>query len=617
VQCPTILTGIEGSINANANSDSSADPSTGNTSTSADSSTDVVLEGGAGARFRILARCIDNSEEPTCINQNISCKTTDGDNGKNYNYDELSTNNPKPFCLPINDATGQVWVDPNTSGCPSPQWYYCFSGEAGCEEATIKDTCGFDTCGDRPGFYGGTCHHWSKVEGELLEPGVYKNNSLSKPGKCDISSTEDDDKQCTKSIHPFPEETGDGIFTTDEERLYHLDPRTDRTTPLALNDEALAVGVGMKDFTWRFRKGDEIGVIVEGVGTHATKHEDATNQTVFALLSPGCKDKIDETGDYEEIVNDKVIKIKTGEVGDANKEIDFYKCINSDDGNNLYVKPGASEYNSIAVDILAGADSESASATSSGIGQEMTISSTASQKETGEMLPPEYVYYKWDIACGTDENNVDTSITEFMQKCKGMTDVEGMGISSLNFVADFPDGNNKVDIENGIDELKNTDLTKNQQQECYDAFAGSDLTCFKDNKGYIKIKTEVNEPREGGGSNFGQSEKIFKIFNIKDNPLKAYKTEIFSKGNLPDKSDGKFEKTIRIEKEAACVVSVGDDEVGTYIGDTNEGRPTYIFKKRGDEYCEGIGGECVVTISECAQSGEYKFTNPSFEDGDS
>ncbi|MEA3323066.1 MAG: hypothetical protein U9Q12_02490, partial [Patescibacteria group bacterium] len=355
VQCPTIIYGVHGEINTSA--DSSAD-SGGDTSASTSNGTSIA--GGNGARFRILARCLDHSEEPICSNNEYSCATADDDTGTNYDYDALRTVVATPYCLP-KDGSGQIWTDPNTSGCPTAKYSYCFRGEIWPEdEAGYEQMCGGAYGEERPGYYGASCHDY------------YEKGQLLKPDKCDVKTT--DKNTCGPEMHPFPDGAGDGDFNSTEERLYHLDPRTDQTTPLALNDEALVTGLGVKDFTWVYQTGDEIGVIVEGTGVEATKHQDATSQTVFALLSPGCRGILEEGGTYEETINDKVIEIEVGNFEDLEFEEGLNKCVLE---NELYVKPGTSEYDSLNVELSSGSSTASQSSTASGLGQEMTISALA------------------------------------------------------------------------------------------------------------------------------------------------------------------------------------------------------------------------------------------------
>jgi len=103
VQCPTIVDGVEGTIETEANSEGTADDGsssgTASSETSAETSAEVEIGGGGGARFRILARCVGVAEEPICHNGKLSCSTSDGSFGTNYDYDSHSITVPTPFCV--------------------------------------------------------------------------------------------------------------------------------------------------------------------------------------------------------------------------------------------------------------------------------------------------------------------------------------------------------------------------------------------------------------------------------------------------------------------------------------------------------------------------------------
>ncbi len=312
----------------------------------------------------------------------------------------------------------------------------------------------------------------------------------------------------------------------------------------------------MKDFTWEYQTGDEIGVIVEGTGVEATKHQDATSQTVFALLSPGCEGILEEGGTYEETINDKVIEIEVGNFGKLEFEEGLNKCVLE---NELHVKPGTSEYDSLNVEISSGSSTASQSSTASGLGQEMTISALANQTQGGSISNAKHVYYDWDMTC----NGVDLlTHDEFQDNVQ--TNTEGMGISELTVIADFPDD------------------------------------CFTEGKGEVEVTTKVNEPRDGGGSNFGQTTQTFKIFNIENNPLQAHKTEI--DGTLFDKTG--IEICDSVEDIRTCKVM--DNEVialtaTTDVGSDIEGMVSW--KVNGKKY------SCDQSISSaCSTNGKDSGT---------
>ena len=232
----------------------------GNTSSSSSGSTS--FEGAGGVRSDRLTQCVATTDQPMCndrINQ-LVCGTADGSVDTLYSYTP-PINVSTPYCVK-KSSSGQLWRDPLAAGCP---------------------------------------RRMSEVKG--MGCGYYmERKDIVRPGKCGIAEVRDEDKICGKDAHFFrggADFVGDGKFTVEEERMFGLDPRTSRTTPFARNDEEFVTGVEMKELTWVYQEGDEVGVVVEGKGVVATKHDDATQQTVFAMLSPGCKGAIEETGSYE------------------------------------------------------------------------------------------------------------------------------------------------------------------------------------------------------------------------------------------------------------------------------------------------------------------------------
>ena len=458
--CPVVIPGMEGNIDTSAQAESDANTGIANT----EANTQATMQGNEGARMRPLARCLDTDMQPVCRDGKLACPTADGDLGTNYNYNGVP-NVPTPYCLPKNSNTGQIWTDPYLSGCPSAQSPYVFEGEPTGEEGDYID--GPD---DRTRVYGTGCF-------EYLEYGT-----ILKPDVCDLG--ESTGKSCSsQDFRPVPPDTGDGTFTREEEMLYHLNPLTSRTTPLAPNDEALAVGFGQREFTWRYQEGDEIGVIVEGIGLEATKHEDASYQTIYALLDPACDDVgMNANGAYNEMVKNKAIHIKTAGLTDEG----FYYCIEE---NNLYVKPGTSEYDALNVTVSSNTgNGASQAAVPSGLSQPMKITAHAGQTQGGSISNPTHLYYDWSLTC--DTNGKDLLTDEEWTKQNLTSQKEGMNIPALEFTANFP-------------------------QECFDG----------NGQGSVTAKAKINEPRKGGGSNFGQSETQFHIYNVEDNPLKTYKTQ--------------------------------------------------------------------------------------------
>ncbi len=141
--------------------------------------------------------------------------------------------------------------------------------------------------------------------------------------------------RCTEQIHMWPgapgsplddmdvatgllggSYTGDGKFTLAEEKFWGTNPTNAITVDGTDSDEALITGLGMQEFTWKYREGDEIGVVVEGIGVGTSKHDSQHPQTVFAFMEIGCKPR--EIDYYVERIRGDDIAIETADMGRDN-----------------------------------------------------------------------------------------------------------------------------------------------------------------------------------------------------------------------------------------------------------------------------------------------------------
>lgn len=116
------------------------------------------------------------------------------------------------------------------------------------------------------------------------------------------------------------EEVGNGDFKEDEEKFWRTDPHDPDTADNGNKDEANAVGLGTDSFTWNYQPGDKVGVVVEGVSTTPTKHEDSSMMVMWALPNNDCPltagsdedcDVKSETGYYYKPIKGYDVKIPT------------------------------------------------------------------------------------------------------------------------------------------------------------------------------------------------------------------------------------------------------------------------------------------------------------------
>lgn len=104
---------------------------------------------------------------------------------------------------------------------------------------------------------------------------------------------------------------GDGSFGKDEERFFHTDPYDPDTAGTGQSDEANVVGLGRDSLTWKYAVGDKVSVIVEGVSSIPTKHDNASFATMWAIPKNTCG--IDGKGEYIEKVKGYDVTFLTGE----------------------------------------------------------------------------------------------------------------------------------------------------------------------------------------------------------------------------------------------------------------------------------------------------------------
>ena len=73
-----------------------------------------------------------------------------------------------------------------------------------------------------------------------------------------------------------------GSFTTMEEKFWGTDPESDDTNNDGVTDEKTLTGLGMNSFSWTYKKGDLIGVALEGVSDN-TNYDDSSFKVMWGL----------------------------------------------------------------------------------------------------------------------------------------------------------------------------------------------------------------------------------------------------------------------------------------------------------------------------------------------
>lgn len=112
----------------------------------------------------------------------------------------------------------------------------------------------------------------------------------------DIKTGNDYEIRCDKHLFPRSAETenfetgelggsgtGNDAFGNEEEEIWHTDPFSKDTGHTGKTDEANVCGLGINNFTWDYQKGDQVGLVVEGVATLATQQENSSYKTMWAM----------------------------------------------------------------------------------------------------------------------------------------------------------------------------------------------------------------------------------------------------------------------------------------------------------------------------------------------
>lgn len=107
LQCPVLVPAVEIDVSSQASSGSG----------SSGSSSNATVGGGGGARSNTLTQCLDMDIKAVCDEktERLACGSV---TGISYSYSS-PIKKETPFCVK-KYSNGQIWVDSNVNGCPSP-----------------------------------------------------------------------------------------------------------------------------------------------------------------------------------------------------------------------------------------------------------------------------------------------------------------------------------------------------------------------------------------------------------------------------------------------------------------------------------------------------------------
>ncbi|MFC1645281.1 hypothetical protein ACFL08_04615 [Patescibacteria group bacterium] len=243
--------------------------------------------------------------------------------------------------------------------------------------------------------------------------------------------------------------TGDGKFTDKEEEFWGTNPNDPDTNDDGVNDEASVAGVGMNKLSWKFYPGDEVGVIVEGVGMKQTKHDDASGMVMYAMPrnnfdvnGTGCK--ITHKEDYWKKVAGVNIPISS-----ANFDITQcleYNFVNPMDGN----QPGMLDVN------LSHTPDKPKNSTTSEHGEHLTVTAMINNPEIDE----DQIYYRWTVEHSDSfrrkvEDWEEISNSPSFRDVTGVQYLEGLGLDTL-------------EMDLNVDNLKSYMRVSVEVEEYYD-----------------------------------------------------------------------------------------------------------------------------------------------------
>lgn len=325
----------------------------------------------------------------------------------------------------------------------------------------------------------------------IIVPAISCNANMVFSNNPRLNNACDEDK-----IHlfPFPNneakfgvsfESGDDDFGNEEERFWGTDPENDNTVDDIL-DEELIVGKGMSTFIWEYHEGDEIGVVVEGIGA-ATRHENRSEQTIYAFMQGGCKPV--DTASYLEKIRGSYIKILTADM-DRNNLND---CISNNTEN--FTSPGGRKEE---LDLDVKITGPTHKLIPKDPAKFITFDSVLSHKGSDKDVSTERhnTNFEWFIEHSHSKYSGFTLETNrtFLQNQFGILNSEGIGVDSFTMSQNFPNSWFATSTNLTIDQTKD--------------------------KGWVKITLRANAPSARGDvSRFGQTSYLFQITNSGTTPL--------------------------------------------------------------------------------------------------
>lgn len=179
---------------------------------------------------------------------------------------------------------------------------------------------------------------------------------------------------------------GDGEFTGPEEACWKLDPTNPDTDGDGIEDEADVAGLNQQQFTWNYREGDRLGVVIEGTSMNPTNENNLNSYYKIMWAMPGIcnsqdvsfigNDDCDDSSDYD---FNYMESVEVKEYADENLE------------TNLESTPQNAQYNSCE--------------------DNSTDTIKISAVLNNSTMDERFIYYNWDIYRCSDINGVESCVT--------------------------------------------------------------------------------------------------------------------------------------------------------------------------------------------------------------
>jgi len=233
-------------------------------------------------------------------------------------------------------------------------------------------------------------------------------------------------------------ESGDGKFSLSEEKFWGTDPHDPDTADNGNKDEANVVGLGLNSFTWNYRAGDQVGVVVEGTSMVPTKHDDSSNMIMWAFSGKGCD--VTDTGSYNMTVKGQSVNFPT--TGMGRTQLDA--CLEK----NLVDPIQGGQAKKLELDVTATPENPMNDQSGEKLGDIVTAVASISNAARSDSE----ISYEWTVEVGDDSGMTSPKdITGDLRSAGLLSSSKGNGLNSISVSLNM--GNSILGGLSGVDPL--------------------------------------------------------------------------------------------------------------------------------------------------------------------